>query len=312
MVPALRGRKGGLDASLRAELLALEIGGVALDEPVGPYTAFSSGGPADAVALVSDLDDWGRLLAWCRGRKVAVTQLGWGCGVVVRDPGIVGVVVSTRALDRLEPVAAAGEGDARVRVRAEAGAPVKELVRWAAAAGVEPQEGLADADGTVGGLLCRFWPALRRYVVTVGLLGDRGRVRVRDAAELGERLPLPGRTALAWATFAFPVAKGATLFEDGRFTTNGAVTAEPAVRGKMRLFRDLKDGRKPGEVLAGLGLCGIRLRGVTIDDRDPNRAINRGEGSSEDLQQLAQYVKRRASESAGVDLEEAYRLIGKK
>jgi UDP-N-acetylenolpyruvoylglucosamine reductase len=80
----------------------------------------------------------------------------------------------------------------------------------------------------------------------------------------------------------------------------------------MRLFRDLKDGRKPGEVLADLGLCGIRLRGVTIDDRDPNRAINRGEGSAEDLQQLAQYVKRRASESAGVELEEAYRLIGKK
>ncbi len=312
MVRDVRGRKGGLDAALRAELRALEIDGLGVDEPVGPCTAFSCGGPADAVARVTDLDDWARLLAWCRGHKVAVTHVGWGCGVVVRDSGIVGVVVSTRAMDRLEPVEAVETGESRARIRAEAGVPVRELVRWVAAAGAEPSESLAEVDGTVGGLLSRFWPEVRQHVVAVGLLGDRSRVRVRDAAELGDRLPLPGRSALAWATFAFPVARGETLFEDERFTTDGARTADPGARGKMRLFRDLKDGRKPGEVLADLGLCGIRLRGVTIDDRDPNQAINRGEGSAEDLQQLAQYVKRRASESAGVELEEAYRLIGKK
>ncbi len=312
MVPGGRGRKGGLDASLREELRSLDIDGLALDAPAGEVTAFRCGGPADAVVRVGDLESWGRLLAWCRDRKVAVLPLGHGCGVVIRRSGVVGVVVSTRGLSGIERLADAAADDSRVRLRARAGATCEALARMAAREGAGEWGPLVGIGGTVGGLLARHWPDVRARVVAVGLLGDRGRVRVRDAEELGDKLPLPGRTALAWATFAFPPAEEQQRLDGDRITTDGAAVAEPDDRGKIRLFRELDGGQGPGEVLADLGVCGIRLRGVAIDDRDPNLAINLGDGVAEDLDQLARYVKRRARESAGVELEEAFRFVGKK
>lgn len=302
---------GVLDEALRVELGALDVGPVALDEPLERWTAFRTGGPADAWIRIPDTERWGRLLAWCRERKVPVTHVGRGCGLVVRRGGIRGVVIGTGGVRRVTRVDGDSVAEGVLRVRADAGARVASVLQAAADAGAVGLEVTSEPAGTIGGLLRRSWARVMPRVVAVGLLGDRGKVRVRGRGEIGDKLPLPGRTAVAWATFEFERDDGETLFDARRFTSAESGDPEREERGKMRLFRDPLD-QSASALLDGLGVRGIRLRRVAIDEADPNRAWNLGGGSAGDLRQLVRYVRERAARGAGVELEEAFRVIGKK
>lgn len=298
-----------MNEALRGELGALDVGEVAFDESLAPQMAFRTGGPVDARVAVPDVERWGRLLAWARQRKVPVAHLGRGCGLLVRGTGLAGLAVTTFHLTGLARVE--DEADGSIRIRAEAGVPLREIAGMAAREGAGDLDEWVGSEGTVGGALRRCWPRMRPWVAVVGLLGDRGRIRMRSREEIGERLRLPGRTAVAWATFAFPVRSGESLFDDRRFTMDIAAVKSGENRGTIRLFLD-PEGEDASTILGGVGVRGIRLRDVAIDVRDPNRARNLGEGTTEDLQQLVEYVQKRASQRGGVDLGQAFRIVGKK
>jgi len=292
---------------LREELGTLDVGEVLFDEPLARHISFRTGGAIDALVTVPDVERWGRLLAWSRGNKVPLVHLGQGRGLVVRSTGLDGVAVSTRLVNQVTRE----EEATSIRVRAGAGAPVLGLAGAAAHAGAGGLEPWVGSEGSVGGLLRRSWPAVRPWVASVALLGDRGKVRIRTPDEIGERLRLPGRTAVAWASFDFGPRTGEALFDDGRFTMDGAAVRDREDRGTVRLF-NAPEGEDPALVLGDLGVRGIRLREVAIDEGDPNRASNRGEGTTEDLWQLVQYVRQRASQRGGVELTPAFRILGKK
>lgn len=298
-----------MNEALRGELGALDVGEVVFDESLAPHTAFRTGGPVEARIHVPDVERWGRLLAWARQRKVPVIHLGRGCGLLVRGTGLAGLAITTRQLSGLRRVE--DEADGSIRIRAEAGTSLREIAAMAAREGAGDLDEWVGCEGTVGGALRRCWPRMRPRTVAVGLLGDRGRPRMRSREEIGELLRLPGRTAVAWATLEFPVRSGESLFDDRRFTMDDATVKRGENRGTIRLFLD-PEGEVASSILADLGVRGIRLREVAIDDRDPNRARNLGEGTTEDLQQLVEYVQKRASQRGGVDLAQAFRIVGKK
>jgi UDP-N-acetylmuramate dehydrogenase len=62
------------------------------DEPLGPFTWFRVGGPADAIFLPADEDDLADFLK-ALDPSIPVTLLGVGSNTLVRDGGVDGVVV---------------------------------------------------------------------------------------------------------------------------------------------------------------------------------------------------------------------------
>jgi len=248
---------------------------------------------------------------------VPVTTLGGGHGLVVREGGIAGVTVVTSRLDRVGTLDEPGWVDAAWTVLAEALRAPEEpegqgttLVQ--AGVGLDRLDGLPDgllpdaeaAGGTLGGVLRRAGGDLRERVAAVAVVGDRARTRALTGERIdtgGNRLQVPRRAGIA-----------AVAWRGGlKSTIGGEPPGEEEVHGKIRLFRD-PEGTPAASVLESLDVSGIRLREVVIDPTDPNRAVNRGEGTATDVVTLAKYLKKRASADAGVALVEAFRVIGKK
>ncbi len=290
------------------------------DESMCAWTAFRSGGPAEALVAVQDVPGWLALLRWCREERVPVFVLGESHGVLVGDGGVDGVVVVTRGchtvrpVDReIDPVEILAEVPAAVIV-AEAGATLGRLAQASADLGFDVPFGAPGQDGTVGGVVRRCFGELREHVVAVGVLTDRARIQVRLAREVDpdvDAFPLRVRQAIAWVAFALPRSTTGDLFAGEEITTGSRKTEENVRNGRFRMFLDPRESTA-SEVLQSVDVKGIRLRDVTLDEQDPNVAVNLGEGSSHDLQLLVAYLAERVSSRAGVKLEPAYRARGKK
>ncbi|MBS0361588.1 MAG: FAD-binding protein, partial [Proteobacteria bacterium] len=99
------------------------------DEPLGPFTWFRVGGPADVLFLPQDEADLADFLQGLDA-SVPVTLLGVGSNTLVRDGGVDGVVV------RLGKAFATIEARDGQRIFAGAAALDANLAREAAKAGI--------------------------------------------------------------------------------------------------------------------------------------------------------------------------------
>ena len=67
-------------------------GRLLFDEPLGPFTWFRVGGPAEVLFLPADEEDLAALLR-ALPAEIPVTTLGVGSNVIIRDGGVEGVIV---------------------------------------------------------------------------------------------------------------------------------------------------------------------------------------------------------------------------
>src|SRR5687767_7344665 len=91
------------------------------DEPLGPYTAFKLGGPADLFVQPRSVEELAAVVRRCSQERIPLRPLGAGCGILVRDEGVRGAVVRLSA-PAFTQVAVAGR-----RVRAGSGAGLAAL-----------------------------------------------------------------------------------------------------------------------------------------------------------------------------------------
>lgn len=83
-------------------------------------------------------------------------------------------------------------------------------------------------------------------------------------------------------------------------------------RGKDRLFRDPDLGSGASRLLADSGAGGIRLRGVRLDEHDPNVVVHLGGATAADVLALADWLKREVHGRTGVQLELAISVVGRR
>ncbi len=311
---ALREQRRGprLGDELRQQLLDLEVGDVLFDTPVAPWTAFRTGGNAEALVEVRDGACWSRLLAWCRKHRMPVLTLGQGNGVVVREGGLSGLAVrgaNPGGIRRTDEDGGAVGGVARVLV--DASASLTRLAAFADGEGLAGLEPLRGQPGTVGGLLRRHWGRCRGSVASVATTGGRGEVKVRSTEEIqnqGPQFDVPLRTAIVWCVFSLEKASK-PLFVPADEPERDGESGDSD--GRIRIFDD-PDQLCASDILKGLDLRAIRLRSVLIDGDDPNVAINHGDGTTRDLLSLTKYLKERASSDANVEFKEVFRVTGNK
>src|SRR5262245_53641407 len=127
-----------------AALAALADGEVRFGEPMSRHTTLRIGGPADAWYAPSSIPALQRALAACAEHRIPVTAVGGGSNLLVRDGGVRGLVVSTRALRRLERL-----GPATVIV--ESGIATGKLLHAATGWELGGVEFLGGVPGSIGG-----------------------------------------------------------------------------------------------------------------------------------------------------------------
>jgi UDP-N-acetylmuramate dehydrogenase len=288
-------------------------GKLLFDEPLGPFTWFRVGGPAEAVFLPKDEDDLAQFLKGL-DPAVPVTPLGVGSNTLVRDAGVEGVVV------RL------GKGFAGVEPRGAnriyAGAAVLDagLAREAAKAGIAGLEFYRGVPGSIGGALTMnagCYGAETKDVLVEAYAVTRAGERVTlSNAELGYSYRRSARAA------AEPLIFTGALFE-GRPDDPAAIEARMTEiterREQTQPIREKTGGstfkNPPGDsswrLVDAAGWRGKLFGGAMFSPLHANFLINTGAATAADLEGLGEAVRADVKAKFGVELDWEIKRIGR-
>jgi len=295
------------------EALPAVRGRLLRDEPLGPFTWFRVGGPADVVFLPQDEADLAQFLK-ALDPAVPVTTLGVGSNTLVRDGGVEGVVV------RLGKAFATVEPRGGTRIYAGAAALDATLAREAARAGIAGLEFYRGVPGSVGGALTMnagcYGTETKDVLMEAYALTRAGEAITLSNAELGYSYRKSARAA------AEPLIFTGGLFE-------GTADDPAAIEARMAQITERREASQPIREKTGgstfknppgdsswrlVDAAGWRAKpfgGAQFSEQHANFLINTGEATAADLEGLGEAVRADVKAKFGVELEWEIKRIGR-
>jgi UDP-N-acetylmuramate dehydrogenase len=282
---------------------------VRYQEPMARHTSWRVGGAADIFFEPASVGALREFLSSLPA-ATAVTWIGLGSNLLVRDGGIRGAVVSTSGLPKIFEARSNG------RVRASAALPCATLAKRCARVGLGPAAFFAGIPGSLGGALAMnagaFGGETWDSVISVETIDRSGRLRerARDAFSLGYRsvCGIDDEWFLG-ASFAFSPTQG-TQAEEIRALLRLRAEKQPlGLPSAGSVFRN-PAGEHAGELIERAGLKGLRRGGAAVADKHANFVINTGSASAADIEALIDEIRRRVREATGIELEPEVRIIG--
>ncbi|MGZ3376977.1 MAG: UDP-N-acetylmuramate dehydrogenase [Phenylobacterium sp.] len=283
------------------------------DEPLGPFTWFRVGGPADVLFLPQDEDD---LAAFLKGldASVPVTLLGVGSNTLVRDGGVDGVVI------RLGKAFAAVEPRGEHRIYAGAAVLDAVLAREAGRAGIAGLEFYRGVPGSVGGALVMnagcYGSETRDVLVEAYALSRDGRRLTLSNADLDYSYRRSARAAAEPLVFLGGLFQGrpddpAAIAARMDEITQRRETTQP-IREKTggSTFKN-PPGNSSWKLVDQAGWRGKPFGGAMFSPLHANFLINTGEATAADLESLGEAVRADVKAKTGVELEWEIKRIGR-
>ena len=287
---------------LRGRLLA--------NESLAPLTWFRVGGPAQVLFTPADEDDLAYFLARLP-RHLAVTVIGVGSNLIVRDGGIEGVVI------RLGPK---GFGTVEARddhVVAGAAALDKRVAEMVAAANISGLEFYFGIPGTIGG-------ALRMNAGANGGETKDVLVQARGVTRDGEIITFSN--ADMRFTYRGNGVDSSVIFTQA--TYRGTQAAAEAIRARMNEVQQHRETAQPirektggstfknppghsaWKLIDAAGCRGLIIGGAMVSEMHCNFLINTGAATAHDIEQLGETVRARVLAHSGIDLQWEIKRIG--
>ena len=276
---------------------------------LGKVTWFGVGGPAEVLFKPADVDDLADFLK-AKPTDVALTMLGVGSNLLVRDGGIPGVTV------RL------GREFAKVQVDGEdvtcgAGALDGNVARAAQEFGLTGLEFLSGVPGTIGGALRMnagaYGAEMKDVVIGALALDGAGNRHDLEAADLGfsyRNSTVPADWIFVSAHLRAAKGDAATIQARMDEIKNAREDTQP-LRTKTggSTFKN-PDGQKAWKLIDDAGCRGLKIGGAQVSEKHCNFLINDGTATAADIENLGLEVRRRVKEKSGVDLTWEIRRLG--
>jgi len=281
------------------------------DEPMSRHTSWRVGGPADLYFEPGSVEELCEFLSGL-DPSTAVTWIGLGSNVLVREGGIRGAVIGTHggALDGLD------RSD-ELEIVAQAGVPCARIARQCARWGIGPAEFFAGIPGTLGGALTMnagaFGGETWRHVLEVQVVNRRGELIWRKASQY----------QVGYRSVVGP--------EKDEWFVAARLRFEPHPEASPEKIRDMLARRKqtqpigqpscgsvfrnpPGDHAARLieaaGLKGLRMGGAQVSEKHANFIINTGSATPAEIEALILHVRDRVMEKFGIQLQPEVRILG--
>ena len=277
--------------------------------PLARLLWFRVGGPAEFLFEPADREDLARFLE-ALPPDMAVTAIGVGSNLLVRDGGIPGVTI--RLGRPFSTIACNG-----TRIRAGAAAMDVTVAREGRDAGVSGLEFLSGIPGTIGGALRMNAGAYGRemgdVIVSAEAVDRTGGTHRLDAAELG----------LSYRNCAVP---------EGWIFTEAVLRGEPGtpeeIAARMAEIADARNEDQPirertggstfknppeasaWELIEEAGCRGLTRGGAQVSPLHCNFLINTGGAAAADLEDLGEEVRERVKAVTGIRLEWEIRRVG--
>ncbi len=284
---------------------------VRFDEPLGQYTSWKIGGPADALAVVEREEELAAAMRLCFKRRVPWFVIGSGSNVLVGDGGMRGIVV--RLGGAFAEIAARADGD-EVVVEAGASAGMAAVTAKAATLGAMGIGSLAGIPGSVGG-------SLRMNAGTDREMGDFVRsVWVQSPAKpdphaitvqyFYRHTTLARDAVVSRVTLAFERGDPKTVREEMQARLVRRKSTQPiALPNAGSCFRN-PEGDKAARLIEAAGAKGWRVGGAEVSPLHANFINNVGGATARDAATLLARVRRAVHEQFGVELQLEVHLVG--
>lgn len=293
---------------LKAKLPRLR-GRLLANEPLAPLTWFRVGGPAQALFMPEDEADLSYLLANLPA-DVAVTVVGLGSNLIVRDGGIAGVVIR---LGR-------GFSDVNVedeRIRTGTAVPDVRVAQAAQKAGLAGLAFLRGIPGAIGGALRMNGGAYGREtkdtLVEARGVDRAGNVRVITNGDMHytyRHCGAPDDIIFTEALFqGTPGDPAVIAAEMDKITESREATQPIKSRTGGSTFKN-PPGHKAWQLIDAAGCRGLVVGDAQVSEMHCNFLINRGNATAADIETLGETVRRRVKENSGVELEWEIKRIG--
>ena len=195
----------GGDELWHDELRKLMIGEILFDEPAASHTSIGVGGRIDALCFPESEGELASVVAFLRARRLPFLPVGNWTNLIVRGDGYRGVLISTTGLRALK-VSDAAEGC--VRLEAQAGLPLAELVNLSVREALAGMEFCAGIPGSVGGAVRMnagaYGGEIKDICLAVRLIDPAEGIRALTRAELDfsyRNLDLPAESIIIGAAF---------------------------------------------------------------------------------------------------------------
>jgi UDP-N-acetylmuramate dehydrogenase len=286
---------------LRGRLLA--------NQPLAELTWFRVGGPAQLLFMPEDEADLAYFLKNLPA-DIAVTVIGLGSNLIVRDGGIAGAVIRLgRGFGEI-----AVEG---MRLRAGAAVPDVKIARAAQEAGLAGLSFMRGIPGAVGGALRMNGGAYGREtkdaLIEARAVDRRGRIHVLSNADMHysyRHCGAPDDYIFTQAIFAGERGDSAAIAAEMEKITESREATQPIKsRTGGSTFKN-PTGHKAWELIDAAGCRGLRVGDAQVSQMHCNFLINLGNASAAEIETLGETVRRRVKESCGVDLEWEIKRIG--
>ena len=279
-------------------------------EPMQKHTTIRIGGPAQVWFEPASEAALGRAVEWCEKEKVALTVVGRGSNLLVRDGGIGGVCVNfgQPGMSQIEVV----EG----KIRAGAGARLKQIVSVAKANGIMGLEFMEGIPGALGGAMRMNAGAMESWtfetVESVRVMDRKGKVsevargdfevKYRRVPRLVEDIAV-GATLLGKPGNPEEIAVKLKQYSRKRWDS------QPAAPSAGCIFKNAEK-IPAGKLIEELGLKDTSVGGARISPVHGNFIVNQGGAKAVDVLALMEQVQARARKDRGIDLEPEVIVVG--
>jgi UDP-N-acetylmuramate dehydrogenase len=298
--PALADLKSRLPA-LRGRFLA--------DQSLAELTWFRVGGPAQLLFMPEDEADLSYFFSNLPA-EIAVTVIGLGSNLIVRDGGVPGVVIRLgRGFNEI-----AIEG---VSVRVGTAVPDVKVARAAQEAGIAGLSFMRGIPGCVGGALRMnggaYGGETKDALVQARAVDRQGRVHILTNPDMGfayRHCGAPEDYIFTQALFAGERGDSAVIAaEMGKITESREATQPIKSRTGGSTFKN-PPGQKAWQLIDAAGCRGLRIGDAQVSEMHCNFLINLGNASAADIESLGETVRARVKEKSGVELEWEIKRIG--
>jgi UDP-N-acetylmuramate dehydrogenase len=297
IVPALKARL----PELRGRLLA--------NQPLGEFTWFRVGGPAQAFFMPEDEDDLAYVLRNMPA-DMPVIVIGAGSNMIVRDGGVPGVTI------RL------GRGFNEVRIeddhRVVAGSAMLDamVARAAQKTGVAGLAFLSGIPGTIGGALRMnggaYGAETKDVLIEARGVDRQGNLRTFSNAEMGfsyRHCGVSEDVIFTSATFQGRAGDAEQIAAEMADIKRKREQSQPRNRTGGSTFKN-PPGHSAWKLVDDAGCRGLKVGQAQVSELHSNFLISLDGATAADIERLGETVRARVKEKSGIELEWEIKRIG--
>ncbi|MGD9639317.1 MAG: UDP-N-acetylmuramate dehydrogenase [Alphaproteobacteria bacterium] len=293
------------------DLLPKTKGSLIESAPLSDLTWFGVGGPAEVMFRPFDENDLINFLK-NKPRNIAVTVIGVGSNILIRDGGVPGVVLRLGTPFTKHQI----NGDT---IKCGASALNINIAKEAMKNGIAGLEFLSGIPGTIGGSLKMnagaFNKEIKDILVSVTIIDSTGKKHELGVDDIGfayRKCLVPND----WI-FSSAVLRGykenpdiiATKMQEYR--KKREETQPIGMRTGGSTFKN-PEGLKAWKLIDKAGCRGLRHGGAIISEKHCNFIINTGGATALDIEELGEEVRKRVKAVNFIELEWEIRRIGVK